>query len=928
MTLTVLISRAMEAFRTRLTAWLTTAREVVARLGVNGWPSDWATAVPPTLAPFLIEAYMNGAGGLAAAHPRAVQYAQQAVERIGGGHWETNTFRKLTGLPPDQRGALFDMAAHEAWANALVQTELRSAMNAGTLTAALLNAAESGVPMLKTWRIHMPLDGRTRDAHMQANGQTVPVDQPFTVGGERLMFPGDPTSASPAQTWHCRCSLRLTPAPLTASGGTMPVTTAQAGPEAGPDDIRFTGPLAPIEQDSGDQRRLGATERLDTRELPLPLLFQPSLAERHQGAVQGLAILRHAWVEGGVLHGSGTFDGRDPDAAKVADKIARGYLGWVSVDLDKALMELDDSNPEAPVEVVRSWRLTGATLVGQPAFDKHAKIRILDDDEELPLGPAMQDPTAPEQQQPAPGLLDGIDPGTSDENAPTVDTDADEIPPSDLDPTAEPLDEPAADAPTGKPTSPRPEPKTSEPDGEDDEKKRPFALDADTRQRASLVASSIPVAPPAAWFDNPGFDKPTAMHVTPEGQVFGHLAEWNSPHLSFPGRKVFAPKSPTGYKEFHVGSVLTAEGTYLSVGTLTAGTSHAEHGLTASETMAFYSDTGYGAAIVRAGEDQHGIWVAGSLTPGATPEQIAILRRAPLSGDWRDKGHGLDLVAALAVNRPAFPVLRASAYLHDDKPLSLVAAGIVTETDAFDNWPDNPQQTIPGIGQFAAQMTAALAQLRETITALGQQMAAVRTTGVAQRRTTPGDDDHVRVLAQATQRINRARTDHLAARMNAHRQAMGAGTRIGSDPREKDLDSTDDAEGEPHATDDWILEVADHPDLQPTPEDVAYCEQFASQLDGPDDAQAFANWVEKSKVGGGHLPEMIRSLSKKLTRKGMTKGHAIAVAVNAVTRMCLTGDLNWKGRQNVNPKSRARACANRTQWEAMKAEARAKRAAK
>lgn len=54
----------------------------------------------------------------------------------------------------------------------------------------------------KTW-VAM-LDEATRPSHREANGQQVPRNQPFTVGGEQLMFPGDP-KGSPAQTYNCRC---------------------------------------------------------------------------------------------------------------------------------------------------------------------------------------------------------------------------------------------------------------------------------------------------------------------------------------------------------------------------------------------------------------------------------------------------------------------------------------------------------------------------------------------------------------------------------------------------------------------------------------------------------------------------------------------------------------------------------------------------
>ena len=54
-------------------------------------------------------------------------------------------------------------------------------------------------------------------------------------------------------------------------------------------------------------------------------------------------------------------------------------------------------------------------------------------------------------------------------------------------------------------------------------------------------------------------------------------------------------------------------------------------------------------------------------------------------------------------------------------------------------------------------------------------------------------------------------------------------------------------------------------------------------------------------------------------------GSAKEKTVNAAKKMCATGDLNWPGLQNVNPGSRAEACAAVSRWNAMKASARAKR---
>lgn len=50
-------------------------------------------------------------------------------------------------------------------------------------------------------------DGRTRSDHAAANGQKRKVDEPFNVGGYKLMFPGDSSLGAPAkEVVHCRCT--------------------------------------------------------------------------------------------------------------------------------------------------------------------------------------------------------------------------------------------------------------------------------------------------------------------------------------------------------------------------------------------------------------------------------------------------------------------------------------------------------------------------------------------------------------------------------------------------------------------------------------------------------------------------------------------------------------------------------------------------
>jgi len=77
---------------------------------------------------------------------------------------------------------------------------------------------------------------------------------------------------------------------------------------------------------------------------------------------------------------------------------------------------------------------------------------------------------------------------------------------------------------------------------------------------------------------------------------------------------------------------------------------------------------------VVAGEDAHGIWVAGALRPDVTPSQIRAFRASSPSGDWRPINGRLELVAVCQVSVPGFPIARAIT-ASGGVPGALVAAG-------------------------------------------------------------------------------------------------------------------------------------------------------------------------------------------------------------------------------------------------------------
>lgn len=184
------------------------------------------------------------------------------------------------------------------------------------------------------------------------------------------------------------------------------------------------------------------------------------------------------------------------------------------------------------------------------------------------------------------------------------------------------------------------------------------------------------VYPPSQWFSNPNFEGPTPIAVTASGEVMGHMWLWNTCHAGIGDRCVVAPKSAVDYKFFKNGSVLTADGQTIKVGKITMGTGHADKNLGYVPAADHYDNTGTVIAVVASGEDRFGGWMHGSVVPEATPEQIQQLRRSPISGDWRRINGNLELVAALAVNTPGFPIVSLTASGEID---SLCAAGVLLE---------------------------------------------------------------------------------------------------------------------------------------------------------------------------------------------------------------------------------------------------------
>jgi hypothetical protein len=104
---------------------------------------------------------------------------------------------------------LLAVTTSERWQNratTIARTEAVGALNSAREEAFQQVAQDEGGEFERVWL--STSDSRTRETHVIADGQRVPMGQPFIVGGFPLMFPGDP-SGPPQEVIQCRCSMLL-----------------------------------------------------------------------------------------------------------------------------------------------------------------------------------------------------------------------------------------------------------------------------------------------------------------------------------------------------------------------------------------------------------------------------------------------------------------------------------------------------------------------------------------------------------------------------------------------------------------------------------------------------------------------------------------------------------------------------------------------
>lgn len=249
--------------------------------------SEWAGAIDERVLPYYREVYMLGGASaltrmIEMGHDpiefmadtgdipdfvRAVQqpYMQEAAAQhlalardrflhLGDQAWKDARQVMLDGL---DHGRPIDEIAEElsevtgiaeAHATTIARTEVISAANAGAFEQARQAGQEK--PLYKQWLATM--DDRVRPTHEEADGQVVPFDDPFIVGGAFMRYPGDPGGPN-EEVLRCRCTILFTDDP-----DGFDVKGAKGRAEGGVlDDVAHPEQMDPLDQLPPELREVG-----------------------------------------------------------------------------------------------------------------------------------------------------------------------------------------------------------------------------------------------------------------------------------------------------------------------------------------------------------------------------------------------------------------------------------------------------------------------------------------------------------------------------------------------------------------------------------------------------------------------------------------------------------------------------------------------
>jgi len=578
----------------------------------------------------------------------------------------------------------------EPRARVIARTESHGARN--TVNAASVRRAASAFGSADAFsrRWQAAEDARTRPTHVDADGQTVGLNEPFTVGGASLDFPGDP-AGPPGEVINCRCTTITiidVDALNTASTGTVTLNAAAYRIEdtempwsiVEGDERCDAGEFAVVKD--ADNELAGCHATRDEAEAQVAALYASEAADDADAAMPAAMRNTVPWSGVLVVEGTPTGDGR---------QFAAGALTWpqlgdtASLEIPLGWMYERAHGGMATDKVVNVGRIDTITRVGN---ELHG-TGVINLDTEWGRRAAEQMGTRED-----PGFLAGVSIDADDPEDPQglnveyvfPDSCALEEAPDDAGTLLDDNDGPdmacmipemvvyhsgriraatLVDIPAyveARLYLDQPVPEGT-----------PVEADAvDMPVTASSFTMEIPDLPPAEWFDEPR-DEPEigAITITDEGRIFGYLAPKNVAHRGIRDKRVTVPMGNVDYGIWMNRVTLADDGrgsyTRVATGPITMDCGHATASphVVGAARRERYDNSCSIVATVRVGENSRGVWISGAVLPDVTPDQVRRMMACQLSGDWgphREKPGKRELAGALLVPVPGFPK-RSNAFM-------------------------------------------------------------------------------------------------------------------------------------------------------------------------------------------------------------------------------------------------------------------------
>jgi hypothetical protein len=580
----------------------------------------------------------------------------------------------------------------EPRARVIARTESHGARNTVNAASVRRVSAAFGAPHAFSRRWQAAEDARTRPTHVDADGQTVGLNEPFTVGGASLDFPGDP-AGPPGEVINCRCTTITiidVDALSTLSADTVTLNAAAYQIEdtempwsiVEGDERCDAGEFAVVKDEDNELEGCHATR--EDAEAQIAALNASEAEDDADAAMPATMRNTVPWSGVLVVEGTPTGDGR---------QFAAGALTWpalgetASLEIPLGWMYERSHGGMATDKVVNVGRIDAITRVGNELHGRG----VLNLDTAWGRRAAEQMGTRDD-----PGFLAGVSIDADDPEDPQglnveyVFPESCEVPVDDS-ATREAEDDMFDDAPpiecmmpemvvyhSGRiraatlvdiPAYVEARLYLDEPVPEG----TPVEADA---LAMPVVASSftmeIPDLPPAEWFDEPA-DEPEigAITITDEGRIFGYLAPKNVAHRGIRDKRVTVPMGNVDYGIWMNRVTLADDGrgsyTRVATGPITMDCGHAVASprVVGVVRREHYDNSCSIVATVRVGENSRGVWISGAVLPDVTPDQVRRMMACQLSGDWgphREKPGKRELAGALLVPVPGFPK-RSNAFM-------------------------------------------------------------------------------------------------------------------------------------------------------------------------------------------------------------------------------------------------------------------------